>query len=1467
MREAAGLDNVFEALHDAEGVARPPRRARRPDRQEHGDQPGAAPRRSRASGPSRRKRRRKYKAAREEFVKKTAKNRGSYKIGGLNCQGGLKDNIAELEEFASEGKYDVVVFTDTKLKPRDKLSAKGYKVYRQAAEFETGEGGVAILVADHVASGATVLDSVADNQLWIRIAGTKGRRDQCICGAYMPQESAKKAAREDLWRELEATGRRLSADADLVIVGDLNAKLRSPTTGEEERRIGKHGETGDRTPNGRLLYGVMRRLGLVSLIGQNKPPGTAGDTAGVDFWWTRHDKPTKTHHTIDYVLVSDGLMDGVTKCWVDYTHLNSDHHLIGALVPCPRAVVRKRGRRRPRRRFRTEKLIQRSSAAEDVEEALRNRASYEENIVKEFEGFNPYEAKGTCECEPDMKCVCAGVEDFIRRTEAALEATVGSVQVGRKFSRSWFDDEARSAISARKAAYAKYLEARGTDGAAAAFGDFVALRRASNRVVRRKKQEDWTRTMNQMEEAFRKDHKKLWDLIGRFLKSGKKAEMAPVQRQDGTIARSEQEILEAWAAHQEKLGTPKAHELEDTAFAKMTKQHMDAAAKLSKKQEKTTTTLDRPFTDEQVQAGVENLQYHKAGTEDGTTNPMYACGGKAMAKRLRILFNFLRDREAVHTDWQRSVVCNLYKEGDRTDPGNFRGIALISCLGKLYLSLWARRLADHAEGFIDDSQGGFRRRRSTVDLGLAVHEGLLRRKRAGQSTFACFVDFRKAFDTVWHDGLWKVLWGAGVRGKSWRIIRQLYSDTRACVLLNGQTTREVRMRQGVRQGCPLSPILFNYFINELAKELRESGAGLTIEGLDLGALLYADDVILMAESQEKLQALVDVVDRFCRKWHMDINLGKSKIMVFGRKGCLGCKASASAARKRARLTDEEAAALPATPPCVFCSCMCRGAGLQVVDEYKYLGIWLTKDLLWETHIRKTEERAKESTAGLADVLNNKRLPASAKALAWLARVRPKLEYGSEVWEANSKQAARLESIQIQAAVKVFKLNEKVKTHAARALMRVPPLKHRRKVQRLKYLAKTMTMPQDRLVRRLIHLPPVKPTQGRSRPDHWLPRVEGSMDGGCGEQLRDRYKKLQASQARNQGVLPRGADPTVHEYDYYPVRSWHNELRRWLQQVDVDEFREEANKPRSTLATMVRATSRESERVPAFPLTRAPNRGQNQIRLRFLCGTSALNESLSRYRTVRDAACPYSECNEARESVQHFLLHCAATEDLRRDYTDALTNRCECDRRIGEGGVLGCEEFFASLDDAGKALFMLGGPVDDRVPEAAIDEAAKDFVARAYERRKEKLNSVSETPLVEDLTKDTRRTMVSNSRPRPAPASPPSPSFVPLSTPPVGIRAFFPRVACPPVPAPAPPAAPAGADEGEDQVQVSPHASNGLEAACTHACACTPAHEHVHGHPRARTRTQTQPARSNRRVIPMTPRTEKDSMTIKLREAL
>ena len=98
---------------------------------------------------------------------------------------------------------------------------------------------------------------------------------------------------------------------------------------------------------------------------------------------------------------------------------------------------------------------------------------------------------------------------------------------------------------------------------------------------------------------------------------------------------------------------------------------------------------------------------------------------------------------------------------------------------------------------------------------------------------------------MWRDGLWKTLWDTGIRGKMWRIIRNMYRNTQSCILVGKEKSEFFNIEGGVRQGCVLSPILFSIFINRLAKHLTSCGIGIAIGGEKIASLFYADDLVII----------------------------------------------------------------------------------------------------------------------------------------------------------------------------------------------------------------------------------------------------------------------------------------------------------------------------------------------------------------------------------------------------------------------------------------------------------------------------------------------------------------------------------------------------------------------------------------------------------------------------------------------
>ena len=692
--------------------------------------------------------------------------------------------------------------------------------------------------------------------------------------------------------------------------------------------------------------------------------------------------------------------------------------------------------------------------------------------------------------------------------------------------------------------------------------------------------------------------------------------MKAVRREDGSLAISVVDKREALSSYLLKLGQPlqdpQFHSVFQVETEDLVNQYIAESKRLP------AGEMDGDFTDEELIAALDKLQYYKACSYDQVRNEALKEGGKPLRSNLLKLFNWINSTECVPSDWARSMVVMLYKDGDETDPGNYRGISLISCLGKLYLSMWTQRITDHLEPQLAEEQGGFRAHRSTIDQIFVFNEALLRRRRAGRTTYCFFIDFRKAFDTVWHQGLWRRLWEMGVRGKAWRIIRSLYSELQSAVLVEGEPSRAVPLLQGVRQGCPLSPILFSCYINNLVCRLKEKGYGVDIGDRNLCSLLYADDVVLMTDSADELQAMIDIVDNYCKEWRLSLNLGKSKVMVVAPNGAVCAKGDQA----------EEAE----LPEFTF-----RGSPVEIVDQYKYLGVIITNKLLWDQHISKVVNDGKKALQGVRRLLSQKQLPMKIKRLALTAVVRAKLEYGTQIWYCNSAQAKALESIQHTGCVLILRTNVKSSRLALRTILGLPSLLARRDMMKLFYYGTLLSKDFQTWPRHCFELKPAQVNKVRGKTQkHWYTR------------FRD-LTKMEILEKANTTILndlsicggqlrkyASAADPAII---INPVKRWRTSTIAALNLREMTHFREEA-KHHPTLQLLAMATADSWLRVQSL-LLRSPH-PINWIRIRLLCGTSSLNHMMSRVtRGSRNPSCPM--CCSALETVVHFLRECQSQE--------------------------------------------------------------------------------------------------------------------------------------------------------------------------------------------------------------------------------
>ena len=189
---------------------------------------------------------------------------------------------------------------------------------------------------------------------------------------------------------------------------------------------------------------------------------------------------------------------------------------------------------------------------------------------------------------------------------------------------------------------------------------------------------------------------------------------------------------------------------------------------------------------------------------------------------------------------------------------NYWTIAFISLTGKVMLKILQARLQQYMNYELPDVQAGFRKSRGTRDQ-IAMIRWIMGKAREFQiNIYICFIDYAKVFDCVDHNKLWKILKEMGIPDHLTCLLRNLYVGQEATVRTGHWTIDWFQIQKGVRQGCILSPCLFNLCAEYIMKNagLEEAQAGIKIVGRNINNLRYADDTTLMAESEEELKNLL-----------------------------------------------------------------------------------------------------------------------------------------------------------------------------------------------------------------------------------------------------------------------------------------------------------------------------------------------------------------------------------------------------------------------------------------------------------------------------------------------------------------------------------------------------------------------------------------------------------------------------------
>ncbi len=159
------------------------------------------------------------------------------------------------------------------------------------------------------------------------------------------------------------------------------------------------------------------------------------------------------------------------------------------------------------------------------------------------------------------------------------------------------------------------------------------------------------------------------------------------------------------------------------------------------------------------------------------------------------------NREEVPEEWMKGIIFPIPKKSNREKMSEYRGISLLSVVGKVFAVVLNRRLSEWAENVLVEEQFGFRKNRGCRDPLFILSE--IVKNRGTKTVYAAFMDIRKAYPSVWRNGLWWKMWKMGVRGKMWRVLKKWNQERKCGVVWKGEIGKWFDMEVGVAQGIVL----------------------------------------------------------------------------------------------------------------------------------------------------------------------------------------------------------------------------------------------------------------------------------------------------------------------------------------------------------------------------------------------------------------------------------------------------------------------------------------------------------------------------------------------------------------------------------------------------------------------------------------------------------------------------------------
>lgn len=594
-----------------------------------------------------------------------------------------------------------------------------------------------------------------------------------------------------------------------------------------------------------------------------------------------------------------------------------------------------------------------------------------------------------------------------------------------------------------------------------------------------------------------------------------------------------------------------------------------------------------------MNAILRKLKTNKAPGPDGITKFLKYLPHK-MKNQLLKLMNLVMQTGETPESWENTNTIMIYKKGNKLDPNNYRGIALANTVAMVFTAILAKRISKWCESYdiLPEGQTGFRENRSCEDNVFVMHTNIVEAlARPKGKIYILFVDFRKAFDSIWHSILWRKLHMAGISSQIIRVLNSLYHNANTQIKINNkELTNSIGITKGVLQGDSLSPTLFSLMLYDIDEYFKRNGHRRIEEKMEL--LSFADDMVLIADNPIDMQEKVNTLHNYCIENRLEVNTDKRKLLV--------CRRSNK--KKGTR------------------KIMYSNIAIEEVKEYTYLGIPFTQSGRFYTatkhFVTRTQIAIGTIWKPLLNARSNKWEPAER---LFESIVKATLLYGAGIW--GLKHSDEIEKVQTyfikrMLGVPRYTPGYMVRTETGRIKLEVEVMK-----RALRYWRKITQMREKRFPRRCWEK---FKTLDKKIPDikrNWVTQIRNIIQQ-YGYDTTNLTKVIE-QEGTQQKILEGIAKKSIEEDRNRISRSTYSEAYKNIKNGEIFKRAEYLNM--------------------SIPLV--TKRIMAQVRLAGKLGWTTTTEAGIRHRIDETLTCRICNTGE-EESRDHILCKCPIYEEIR-----------------------------------------------------------------------------------------------------------------------------------------------------------------------------------------------------------------------------